>query len=156
MSDRTLAGRGRRLAATVIDLLLVVITGFALLLVTGALEDAEDYASSYFYLRIPALGVAAWLLLNGAPLWRRGQSIGKLILGIRIVRLDGDLPGPLVHLGRAFFFLLLYASATPLGVLALIDHVLILRADRRCLHDLLLRTEVVRTDAGEQASAEGG
>ena len=141
----TLAGRGARLVAVLIDLVLVFAFGLFLMLATGALEDAEDYAGSWFLLRIPLLGIVSYLILNTWLLWRRGQTVGKLIMQIRIVSSRNE-PAPLwkLLLLRAFYFLELYAIASPFLVLALLDQVLIFRQDRRCLHDIISDTQVVR------------
>lgn len=139
-------GRGRRLLATIIDLILVFCFGLLLMLVTGALEDAEDFAGEYAWLRIPLLGVCSYLLLNTWPLWRRGQTLGKWILGIKITDKDGTSRAPLWKLIglRAVFFLAIYVTPTPVGLLVIIDHLFIFGGNRRCLHDLLAGTTVVR------------
>jgi len=75
----------------------------------------------------------------------RGQSIGKLLLRLRIVRIgDGAAPGAF----RAFLlrgtvpFLI---EQVPVGgfVFWLVDSCYIFRNDHRCLHDLIAGTRVV-------------
>jgi uncharacterized RDD family membrane protein YckC len=141
------AGRGRRLLATIIDLILVFCFGLLLMLVTGALEDAEDFAGEYFLLRIPLLGICSYLLLNTLPLWRSGQTLGKLMLGLKITAADGTSKAPLWKLLglRALFFLAIYATPSPVGLLVLIDHLFIFRGKQRCLHDLIAGTTVIKT-----------
>jgi uncharacterized RDD family membrane protein YckC len=143
MSAPVLAGRGRRLAATVLDLLLVPVGTILLVLVTGVVEHAEDYVDNGWTVSIPLLAIASYLLLNGWLLLQRGQSMGKAALGIMIVD-SRSQQAPLFGwlLLRALFFPLLY-----FGPLALIDLVWILGSQRRCLHDLVCRTRVIERRA---------
>lgn len=77
----------------------------------------------------------------------RGQSIGKWMLGLRIVCFQGG--------GRAGFlkavllrsFLFFTASLLgPVGLsVLLVDALMIFRKDRRCLHDLVAGTVVIRS-----------
>lgn len=97
----------------------------------------------------PATVVAALLLWAGAMAYQlvlagRGQSIGKQLRGLRVVRNDGSAASRwrIVFLRNALpcsALLVPYAR----GVLALVDAVFILRSDQRCLHDLLADTQVV-------------
>ena len=92
---------------------------------------------------VMAFGVAgaqAFLIVSA------GQSIGKRLFGLRIVRVDGR-PVDFLHgvLKRGWFFAAL--SGIPyVGLLVrCADIVLMFSADRRCLHDHLAGTKVVRT-----------
>ena len=59
----------------------------ALVLVTGATEDAEDYLSlAGLALSIVGLYIVAYLLLNGISLWRHGQTLGKRLLKIALAQ----------------------------------------------------------------------
>jgi uncharacterized RDD family membrane protein YckC len=146
-AELQLAGRGRRFAATLIDVILVPAAAILLMLVTGVLEHAEDWsASGRPVMRMLALGLAGYLILNGWLLWARGQTAGKAIVGIRIIStMTGDKP-PLWRLFiRGLFFPTLYLIVSPYtAILPLIDQALIFGKQRRCLHDLLCGTSVVR------------
>ncbi len=155
-----LAGRFRRLIATGIDMLLVPALTLLLILITGVIENAEAYGGDgwevQMFLKIFGLAVLAYLLLNGFTLWRRGQTLGKLLLGIAIVPAIGPNkandhwtaePAPLWKLIciRALFFPLLFIVAMPwLAVLPVLDQIFIFGKRRRCLHDLASGTVVVR------------
>ena len=99
--------------------------------------------------------VGQWALVA----WR-GQTVGKLLVGSRIVRGDGAAPG-LVHgvLLREWFQALSLmfggsdAARTFLGLGSLVDVVFIFGAGRRCLHDRIADTYVV--DAARSAPAQG-
>lgn len=84
------------------------------------------------------LSLGLWLGALGyqLSLARRGQSIGKQLRGLRVVRSDGST----ASVWRIVFWrnaLLLPAQLT------LVDAAFILRSDQRCLHDLVADTKVV-------------
>lgn len=160
-----LASRLRRLTATLIDMLLVPAVTLLLVLVTGATEDAEDYASfSGLSLSILGLAVLSYLLLNGYTLFRSGQTLGKKLLGIAIT-VPKQLSNGSWHIEpaalwrliliRALFFPLLFLipglAVTPfftlpwlIAMLPVIDQVLIFSRNRRTLHDYLAGTAVTK------------
>lgn len=147
MSEQhVLAGRGRRFAATVIDMILVPALTLVLVMAFDVVEDAEDYQGVAWVGWVLLLAVTSYLLLNGYLLWRHGQTVGKALLGVRIVAADGHTPAPLWKLVciRALFFPLLYLVVVwPWTLLPLADQLLIFRKPRRCLHDLAAGTVVV-------------
>lgn len=76
-----------------------------------------------------------------------GQTVGKLLVGVRVVALDGEPPA----LGQAFLRWLAYGvSLVPFGLGYLMAG---LRQDRRALHDLIAGTRVERI--GRRAPAAG-
>ena len=155
-----LAGRGRRLTATLIDMLLVPSLTIFLVMVAGVVEDAEDYRDRWWILSVFLLAVLSYLLLNGYTLWRSGQTLGKKVMGIAMLSVakansaadankgrDSQTPAPLWKLIciRALFFPLLLATVVPwVAALPIIDQLFIFRKQRRCLHDLAAGTVVVR------------
>lgn len=106
------AGLGRRLGALVIDWLLCELIALAL-------------AGSTWW-TLPIFAAESWLLTGFT-----GFTVGKRILGIRVVRLDGKPVGPLWGLLRTILFL------------AVIPPVLF-DGDHRGLHDKAANTVVVR------------
>ena len=138
------AGRGRRLVAAFVDLVVVAIAGLALVILTGAFEDAEDYVGDPLP-RIIALGFATYFLVNGVLLWWRGQTVGKAMLGLVVVTAGSSEPAPPWRLlVRAPFFIAIYGVFLGVpGLIALVDHLFIFRGNRRCLHDLICGTEVI-------------
>lgn len=149
-----LAGRFRRLVATALDALFVPLLTIVLVMIAGVLEDAEDYRDSAWMLWVLILAIASYLMLNGYGLWRRGQTLGKMIMGIAIVAAppiddspDANQLAPLWKLIciRALFFPLLFVVIVPqLAVLPILDQLFIFGKQRRCLHDLAAGTIVVR------------
>ena len=161
-----LAGRGRRLTATLIDMLLVPSLTIFLVMVAGVVEDAEDYRDRWWILSVLLIAVLSYVLLNGYTLWRSGQTLGKKVMGIAMLSAakaksaadansvadankgrDSQTPAPLWKLIciRALFFPLLFATVVPwVAALPIIDQLFIFRKQRRCLHDLAAGTVVVR------------
>jgi len=155
MSDGLfLAGRFRRLVATVIDAILVPAVTVVMVMIAGVVEHAEDYTDNWWMLWVFLLAIVSYLLLNGYGLWRRGQTLGKQVMGVAIVPATsggdgqyGRTPAPLWKLicVRALFFPLLFVSVVPwIAALPIIDQLLIFMKNRRCLHDLVSGTVVVR------------
>ncbi len=155
--EPTLASRGRRLLARIIDFAFVFGPFVVSSLVATALYLRNTLPPAYldpdwFVWAIGlALGVA--FVVNLILIGLRGQSLGKLVTRTRIVRLDGrparfvrgvllrELPLFLVPPALTFFL--------PLGGLAAfallgVDALFIFRSDHRCLHDLVAGTRVVR------------
>lgn len=152
-----LAGRLRRLVATLIDAVLVPSLTLVLVMIAGVVEDAEDYVGYGWIVWVLLLAVVSYLLLNGYGLWRSGQTLGKRVMGVGIVRASpardgrfGRTPAPLWKLicVRALFFPLLFVVVVPWIALApIIDQLPIFLKSRRCLHDLVCGTVVVRLNA---------
>jgi uncharacterized RDD family membrane protein YckC len=141
-----LAGRGARLGAFIIDSLLL---GLALAPLVGtyygerAIQGELDMSDA---LGMVFASLVGFLVLNGYLLHKHGQTIGKRLLGIRIVSASD---GQLVALGRLFG--LRYVPVQLVGLLPFIgnflwfvDALFIFREDRRCLHDLIAGTKVVK------------
>lgn len=92
------------------------------------------------------IGFALFLLLHGYLLAQRGQTIGKWVCGIRVVRTDLSK----VSLQRIIMLRempLFVIAAIPLpyvsAALLLLDAVFIFRSSRQCLHDQVADTVVV-------------
>ena len=163
MTDRMpqgapLAGRQRRLIATLIDSLPVLGLTIFVVMITDVMEDAEDYIDNWWILWVFLQAVACYLLLNGYTLWRYGQTLGKRIMGIAIVsskHMEGEealfepQPAPLwrlLLLRAPFFPVLFVAILPPLAPLPVFDLLFIFGRRRRCLHDWVSGTVVVRLD----------
>jgi uncharacterized RDD family membrane protein YckC len=83
---------------------------------------------------------------------QNGQTIGKKALGIRMITSDGGIPSiwrvfflrwlPFAVLGAGLeVFLKVKGSGT---IIHLVDVLLIFQPTRRCLHDLLADTHVIK------------
>ncbi|MGA0839915.1 MAG: RDD family protein [Pseudomonadales bacterium] len=144
-----LASRSRRLAATAIDAVLVPSLSLLLVMATGVVEDAEDYADAWWVMHVLLLAIASYLLLNGVTLWRSQQTLGKRIMGIKVVDTLGSPAAwwRLIVLRAPFFALMFLVVVPPVALLPLIDHLCLFGKKRRCLHDRIAGTLVVQAGA---------
>ena len=83
--------------------------------------------------------VQIWLLTM------RGQTVGKLLLGIRIVRVQDDANPGFVYAVFLRTVVPVLIRAVPLIGIGfwLVDVGCVFREDKRCLHDLIAGTKVV-------------
>ncbi|MEM8500285.1 MAG: RDD family protein [Pseudomonadota bacterium] len=142
-----LASRPLRLLGAIIDALLLMAVMLAVLVPFGYFDDLDsaDSASSLSLIGL-VVSIAAFLILNGYLLAARGQTIGKVLLSMRIVSVDDRqlLPfGKLIGLRYAVFWLLSYLPVIGY-VVSLVNALAIFRENRRCLHDELAGTIVIR------------
>jgi uncharacterized RDD family membrane protein YckC len=141
-----LAGRGTRLVAAIVDGLLVA--GAVLLLgwltAYNVFEPREDAPLAAFGMSL-ALAFGSYLLLNGWLLHSRGQTIAKALFRIKVVRSDGSKASLLRLAGLRYFVMSLLTLVPVLGwIFALVDCLMIFRDSRKCLHDNIADTIVVR------------
>lgn len=152
-----LAGLGSRFGAAFVDGLAQMLcrlpTSLAVFRVVSEQVSSGDQlsfveiastASAAMSKSYPFLG--ALIVLQAVLLSLRGQSLGKLLTGIRIVRVrDGSQAG-FVH---AFLLRGVIPGTIELipilgGLFWLVDVCFIFGAERRCLHDLIAGTKVVK------------
>ena len=143
----TLAGRGIRLGAALIDVAVAaVVFGLLAWLTPINLFQPPDPQVGFMMplVKNVALGFVFFLVVHGYLLATRGQTVGKAILKIRIVRSDGSR----ASFGRLVGLRYLLNSALTMIPIAgtlygLVDVLFIFRQARRCLHDLIADTIVV-------------
>lgn len=154
-SEVQLASRLSRLGAFVLDVLGSWLFSMPLwfgadfeMLAAAALAD--DFASMLSALSIGGMVVfgitmSTWLGINLYLVLTNAQTVGKRLLGIKVARTDGSRAG-----FARIFWLRNIVNALPslipfVGFLyTLIDHLLIFGDARRCLHDRIAGTIVVR------------
>lgn len=149
--DMVLAGRGTRFLAALVDGILGAAVGwamFSLPFLRPLLKDAADRTDAHLWSLAPTsllVGAVAFLLLQGWPLLKRGQTLGKMMFKLRIVRPDGTPPDAWRLLGLRYGIGML-ANVVPAVAMiyGLIDSLLIFRRSRRCLHDTIADTVVVK------------
>jgi uncharacterized RDD family membrane protein YckC len=88
---------------------------------------------------------AVYLAINGVLLHRSGQSVGKYILGIKIVKPDGTVPSLVDSFLKRHVLIAALGQVPVAGPLfAFIDVLMIFKANRHCLHDDFAGTMVVK------------
>lgn len=142
--DVELAGRGVRLGAYVLDTVFVVGSSVVAAIVLPQFADSSGDAALAVFGMIFVAGILAVLGFNLYFLYRDGQTLGKKIVGIRIVRSDGS-PCEFWRLIVLRYLPFILLRAIPLigFVLWLVDALMIFGDERRCLHDLAADTLVV-------------
>ncbi len=143
-----LAGRGARLGAVLIDGLIQggLYYALAFTLFKTMLPDVNSGAGfgTRFAMQF-VVGIGLFVLLQSYLLATRGQTIGKRLLGLRIVRSNGEPVAIGRILGLRYFVGWIITMIPFIGVVfALADGLLIFRDSRKCLHDNIADTIVVR------------
>lgn len=143
-----LAGRGMRLLAAIVDGLILAGAFSAALhipLVLSMMDAGPEADPWAVNLPAAALGVVLFLLIQGGPLVIRGQTLGKMLFRLRIVRTDGARPEAWRLLGLRYGVGLLMGVTTAVAMIySLIDSLLIFRESRKCLHDSIAGTQVIQ------------
>jgi uncharacterized RDD family membrane protein YckC len=141
-----LAGRGTRLAAALVDGLIMMLIAMPMIVVfaaagaTGA-DDTVLGAAGLIGGLLTILAFLAWAVITTLLVMNHGQTLGKRALGIRVMRSDGTPAG----LGRIFWLRNVVNGL--LGVIpaySIIDHLFIFGESHQCLHDKIADTIVVR------------
>ncbi len=144
-ADLQLATRTSRLGAALLDLLIALVLLWLASVFTPwnpwGTPGASVWAPQWSVLG----GLLVFIAVHGWLLHRRGQTVGKALLGIRIIRTDGA-PASLARLlGLRYGIGWVLTVIPALGqIWGLVDALLIFRASRRCLHDAIADTIVVK------------
>ncbi|MGJ4729252.1 RDD family protein [Luteimonas sp. SDU101] len=148
LGDTHLAGRGERLGAAIIDTILMLVILVPLMVVGGYWQTAMvaggqvPLATTLLW---AVIGFVVFVVVQWYPLEANGQTWGKRLLGIRIVDMDGAKPPIGRLIGLRYLPIQAVGNVPVVGmVLALVDVLLIFRGDRRCGHDLIAGTQVVK------------
>jgi len=142
-----LATRGARLGAAIIDVMVNMAFFVALAVLTpfNLFKIAQGNPSTTTLLTAFVAGFGWFLVVHGYLLAKRGQTVGKAALGLRIVRTNGEQASFGRLIGLRYSIGALLAAIPFLGRLyGLVDALLIFRASRRCLHDLIADTIVIK------------
>lgn len=136
-----LAERSDRLAATAIDVAVYV----PLMLAAFVFANSRS-ASFAAVLGVSGLGMAALLFYQWYLLATLGQTIGKRQMGIKIVLVKDLSNGGFVAnvLLRVFAAGALKAVPVVGGIVTIADALFIFRDDRRCIHDHIAGTCVIK------------
>ena len=163
------ASRFKRLVARIIDgILSLIVTGLLVLLIPSfgtsftesAVLDQEEVErlvaeamswESIFFTGISTAAVIEWLVavvivfsLHGYLLAQYGQTIGKLVLGIKIVDAETHEKPPFATTFGIREVGMMLLSWFP--ICSLIDVLWIFGPNRRCVHDYWSQTIVVNTN----------
>ncbi len=150
-----LASLGARLGGSLLDALLLGLTTIPAWLGMGSVDfmaAAQETPDPFILYRITGTYglVAATLMISvivvqSVLIARRGQTLGKLLAKTRIVLVDGS-PAPFAQAVLLRYWGTILAGYIPLvgSWLVMIDALFIFRGDRRCIHDLVAGTKVIK------------
>jgi uncharacterized RDD family membrane protein YckC len=143
-AEQALGGRGLRLVAVIIDGMLQ----FAAYWVVSLALPWSVFNTNPSVTQLlvgTVLGLGLFVVLQGFLLVTRGQTIAKMLLGLRIVRRDGSKVGAARMLGLRYGIGLVISVIPFIGfIYVLIDSLLIFRDSRQCLHDQIADTMVIK------------
>ncbi len=146
--DFVLAERSTRLGATLLDVAMLMVPGIAAAVSLPSLMAGQGAPASQSMSWVMVAGGVAMLglFITNLIFWHRyGQTIGKRILKIKIVRSDGSRAG----LRRIFFMRYMVPGLVgniPVAgvVFSLVNVLMIFRESRKCLHDNIADTLVIK------------
>lgn len=142
-----LASPTDRLAAVLVDGVIIglpiLVFLFAYFGFSGMFDMVRKYGILYS-LVVTIISQIIYFSVNGIMLYKYGQTIGKKVMGIKIVKLDNSLP----QLTNSYILRYLIPSIFPIipfvgSMIGLADILCIFKSDRRCIHDLMAGTRVV-------------
>ncbi|KLV05495.1 hypothetical protein ABT56_10995 [Photobacterium aquae] len=143
-----LASRWSRIGASVVDGLVLGIVLLPLAYFTGGfdgLSQTPPVEPSFGYKIVMAvLGFGLYCAVNWKMLKQSGQTVGKKVLNIRVVNIDGS-PAKvqdLIFKRYAFMLFLVYIPFIG-GLLNLVNLAMIFGKQRRALHDRVAKMRVI-------------
>jgi uncharacterized RDD family membrane protein YckC len=150
------ADRGSRLAAALVDGIIVAAILWPLVYVTGSWDRMSNGQATPLEEGSWALvGGVVFLLVHGHLLVTRGQTVGKYLMGIQIVSAEGGQLLPFVRVVVYRYWWMLPATILSalipgpldnavISCLGLVDVLFIFGSRRRCLHDYIAGSTVVQ------------
>ncbi len=146
-STQELASRWKRLGGALLDSVIAMGINFPFMMFAGVFKQLTQgqrmtigqYIFFFFF------GLAVFLVVNGYLLAKHGQTVGKKLVGTRIV---ANADEQILSLGRVFGLRYLPLSLIvqiPIvgGLFCFVDVLFIFRKDKRCIHDLIAGSKVV-------------
>lgn len=140
------ASRGERFGAAFIDGLIQLAILIPIQWRAGAFAGLMHGARQPFGSKVmwALVAYALYCVVNTYTLNANGQTIGKKLVGIRVVKLDGSKPDLVNLLLLRYGSLVAFGLIPVIGVLGnFIDPLFIFGERKRCLHDLVADTRVV-------------
>jgi uncharacterized RDD family membrane protein YckC len=116
---------------------------FALGMVSSVVPSTNDRWAAE--IGTTALGLVIFYAVQWHLLSSSGQTIGKKLSRIKIVTMQGEKPN-MTDLALKRYGVIYLLNIIPIAgpIIGLVDTLCIFRKDRRCLHDLLAGTQVVK------------
>lgn len=145
--ERVLASRWARLGGSIIDSLVLMIAFIPVALYLGVFDEANLGKEPGFLqsLMMSVSMIVFFFIVNTKFLMSDGQTIGKKIVGTRIVPMDDSELSFTRHILARYAVFFLPGQIPVIGQLFSIVNVLfVFRSDKRCIHDLVGNTQVIK------------
>lgn len=153
LEQHELATRGARFGGAIIDAVLSMLLMFPLLYLFGFWTSMMEGQGGglIMMLMLGVMGLVVFLVLHGYFLAKDGQTIGKKLVGTRIVSVENNQILPLSKVFLLRYLPVSVVSSIPAigSLLALVNVLFIFGKERRCLHDLVAGTKVVKVNPSQ-------
>lgn len=145
-AEYDLASRWSRLFASILDGIIMLMILVPTMFIVGYFEVIASGEDVFLYqVLLGIFSIFIFIVINLKFLADKGQTIGKMVLGIKIVDMQGGKAELKDHLFKRYLTYFL-PGQVPLigGLFSLINVLFIFRKDKRCIHDLVGNTQVIR------------
>jgi len=146
IDNYVLASRLDRFIASFVDLFMLIVIFLVIMYFTSGLDSIfQSQESDFLSTTYIGLGtIVIFFTINLKLLFKQGQTIGKKLLGIRIVNIDNTLATKKQLINR-YCFIFIPGYVPIIGKLFnIIDFLLIFGKERSCLHDRTANTKVIK------------
>ncbi|MEM7469104.1 MAG: RDD family protein [Pseudomonadota bacterium] len=142
-----LASRWARLGASIVDGVTIMIVTLPVMYLTGGFEGiSENQQPSFLHsMGMAILSIVVFAIINTKSLIDRGQTLGKKLLNVRAVSaVNGETATREQLLRRYAVYLLPNQIPFLGGIFSLVNILFIFGSRKRCIHDIVGDTIVVR------------
>ncbi|MCG7499219.1 RDD family protein [Vibrio sp. Of7-15] len=150
LSDESqLASRWSRLSAALIDMIISLIFLLPLIYFTGGFDgffQNPPVAMPLSYqILLSILSIGLYCAINWSLLAKKGQTVGKNVMDMRIVNLDGTQPSRTDILVKRYAPYVLIPYIPFIGtIVSFIGIAMIFGKQKRCLHERIAGTKVIK------------
>lgn len=144
-----LASRLSRLGAVLIDGLISMFVTVPIMFFSGYFQRAmQNNVAQTEVILMTIFGIVLFMVIHGYLLATRGQTVGKLAAGVKIVDYHTNELLPIGKLVGLRYLPIWIISTLPLvSMLGLVDVLFIFGNERRCVHDYIAGTKVIMARA---------
>lgn len=146
-SGPELASRWARLWGSLIDGLIMLVILVPIMFFTGffAMIQSGTEPSFLFNILMLLVSVCVFLAFNFNLLKNQGQTIGKKVMGTKIVGINNEKALMEDHILKRYLTYFLPGQIPIIGsIFSLINLLFIFGPEKRCIHDLAGKTKVVK------------
>jgi len=146
-NDQDLASRGSRLGASLLDSLIMMLFMIPVMFFTGGFDGISEgtQPSLGYNLAMGLLGLIVFLLINFKLLKDKGQTVGKRIVGIKIVDMAGNQATWGDNLTKRYAIFFIPGQVPLIGqIFSIVNVLFIFGKEKRCIHDYGAGTQVVK------------